>query len=70
MEIDIKIHIIKYWKRISTFTNANILKQAYMDNKELSQSNKKAWSTCIRINLESNGRGNAWHIDSNLLNIE
>ena len=70
MEINIKMHIVKYWQRIPTFSNDNILRQAYMENIELNKYNKRTWSTCIRTTLESNGWGNAWHLNSNMLNIE
>ena len=41
MEIDIKLHIVKYWQRISTFSNDNILRQAYMEDIELNKYNKR-----------------------------
>lgn len=71
MEIDIKLHIIKYWQRISTLSNENILKRAYIENIQLSESGKnRVWSTCVRTTLESNGWGSAWHTNPYLLDIE
>ena len=70
MAIYIKMHIVKYWQRISTFSNDNILRQAYMENIELNKYNKRTWSTCIRTTLESDGWGNSRHLNSNMLNIE
>ena len=57
MEIDIKMHIVKYWQRIPTFPNDNILRQAYRENRDfiLNQYNTRTWSTCIRTTLESKG---------------
>ena len=41
-----------------------------MENIESNHYNKRTWSTSIRTTLESNGWGNAWHLNSNMVNIE
>ena len=46
----LKMHIVKYWQRISTFSNDNILRQAYMENIELNKYNKRRWV----VNLHKN----------------
>ena len=54
IEIDIKFHIKKYWQRISTFSNDNIY--TYMENIELSKSNKKRGQPALELLLKVMGR--------------
>ena len=45
MDIDIKMHIVKYWQSISTLSNNNTSHQAYEEHIELSQYKERTWST-------------------------
>ena len=54
IEIDIKFHIKKYWQRMSTFSNDNIY--TYMENIELSKSNKKRGQPALELLLKVMGR--------------
>jgi hypothetical protein len=64
MAVDIKISIIKYWNRLKSFPDNNIMKQAYLENEQLClNSEKHVWASCVRATLESNGYGHAWYND-------
>ena len=66
MEIDIKI--IMYWQRITKFSNEKKIIKTGLHGKYRVNPIKKGGRPALEP--QSNGWGNAWQIESNLLHIE
>lgn len=60
LDIDIKIKIVKYWLRIISLPDDDILKMSYLNSAELDASGVVSWATSVRLILANNGMYNTW----------
>ena len=60
LDVDMKIKIVKYWIRIISLPDDDILKMSYLNEAELDASGVVCWATSVRLILANNGMYNIW----------